>query len=182
MDWAVILAGGSGTRFWPLSSPRRPKQLLPLIGDVPTARGRRACRGTAGHRAAASWLWRALISRRELARALDLPADQVLVEPKPASTAPALAWATATALARDPSATVLSMHADWHLPTRGIPAHRGRGAGSRPRARCPGDRGSRPDAGRDRIRAHRAGRTASRPGSSNRALRREAAARGRAKP
>ena len=33
--WAVILAGGSGTRFWPLSTPERPKQLLPLAGDRP---------------------------------------------------------------------------------------------------------------------------------------------------
>jgi len=114
MDWAVILAGGSGTRFWPLSSPRRPKHLLPLIGETPTA-------------VAAMRAVEPLVSRRrvlvvagshlagELARALDLPSDQVLVEPRPASTAPALAWATATALARDPSATVLSMHADWFL-------------------------------------------------------------------
>ncbi|MGH7537861.1 MAG: sugar phosphate nucleotidyltransferase, partial [Gemmatimonadales bacterium] len=33
--WAVILAGGTGTRFWPLSTPERPKQLLPLAGDRP---------------------------------------------------------------------------------------------------------------------------------------------------
>ena len=31
--FAVIMAGGSGTRFWPLSRKRRPKQLLPLISD-----------------------------------------------------------------------------------------------------------------------------------------------------
>jgi mannose-1-phosphate guanylyltransferase len=33
--WAVILAGGVGSRFWPLSTPKRPKQLLPLITDAP---------------------------------------------------------------------------------------------------------------------------------------------------
>src|SRR2546428_288005 len=33
--WAAILAGGAGTRFWPLSTPQRPKQLLPLAGDPP---------------------------------------------------------------------------------------------------------------------------------------------------
>ena len=33
--WAAILAGGSGTRFWPLSTSERPKQLLPLVGDRP---------------------------------------------------------------------------------------------------------------------------------------------------
>ena len=33
--WAVVLAGGVGSRFWPLSTPARPKQLLPLVGDEP---------------------------------------------------------------------------------------------------------------------------------------------------
>ena len=33
--WAVILAGGVGSRFWPLSTPQRPKQLLPLVDDAP---------------------------------------------------------------------------------------------------------------------------------------------------
>ena len=33
--WAVILAGGVGSRFWPLSTPSRPKQLLPLVNDRP---------------------------------------------------------------------------------------------------------------------------------------------------
>jgi mannose-1-phosphate guanylyltransferase len=31
--YAVILAGGGGTRLWPLSSPERPKPFLPLVGD-----------------------------------------------------------------------------------------------------------------------------------------------------
>src|SRR5207245_2474369 len=33
--WAAILAGGSGTRFWPLSTPEQPKQFLPLAGNRP---------------------------------------------------------------------------------------------------------------------------------------------------
>ena len=37
MKWAVLLAGGSGTRFWPLSTPDNPKQLLPLAGPGSTA-------------------------------------------------------------------------------------------------------------------------------------------------
>ncbi|MCK5742455.1 MAG: NTP transferase domain-containing protein, partial [Chlorobi bacterium] len=30
---ALIMAGGSGERFWPLSRKRKPKQLLPLAGE-----------------------------------------------------------------------------------------------------------------------------------------------------
>ena len=32
--YALILAGGSGTRFWPLSRDSKPKQLLNLFGDT----------------------------------------------------------------------------------------------------------------------------------------------------
>ena len=33
--YPVIMAGGSGTRFWPLSRRSRPKQFLALAGDTP---------------------------------------------------------------------------------------------------------------------------------------------------
>ena len=39
MNWAVIMAGGNGTRFWPLSSERHPKQFLKLIGDKTPTEG-----------------------------------------------------------------------------------------------------------------------------------------------
>ncbi len=45
-----------------------------------------------------------------------VPADNVLVEPRAASTGPALAWATWEATQRDSAATMLSLHADWHVP------------------------------------------------------------------
>ena len=44
---------------------------------------------------------------------LNLPRDNMLVEPRAASTAPALIWATWEAQRRDPDAEVLSLHADW---------------------------------------------------------------------
>jgi mannose-1-phosphate guanylyltransferase len=36
--WVMIMAGGSGTRFWPASRKKRPKQLLPILGQRPMLR------------------------------------------------------------------------------------------------------------------------------------------------
>ena len=46
----VILSGGSGTRLWPLSREKYPKQLLPLIGEdsLLQATVRRVTRSTCG--------------------------------------------------------------------------------------------------------------------------------------
>ncbi|MHB1329319.1 MAG: mannose-1-phosphate guanylyltransferase, partial [Gemmatimonadales bacterium] len=115
MRWAVILAGGSGSRFWPLSTPARPKQLLPLVDAQSTAEAslarldglvppERILLVTGAHLAA------------PLQAALGLPADNVLIEPRAKSTAPALIWATHEAARRDPDATILSVHADWYVP------------------------------------------------------------------
>jgi mannose-1-phosphate guanylyltransferase len=112
MRWAVLLAGGSGTRFWPLSTPEHPKQLLPLAGPRSTAEDsverlaglipRERTLVVAGAGLAAA-----------LRERLELPAENLLVEPRAASTAPALIWATWEAQRRDPDAEVLSLHADW---------------------------------------------------------------------
>jgi mannose-1-phosphate guanylyltransferase len=112
MRWAVLLAGGSGTRFWPLSTPENPKQLLPLAGSVPSAQEsverlvglipRERILVVAGENLA-----------ERLRELLGLARENVLVEPRAASTAPALIWATWEARRRDPEAEVLSLHADW---------------------------------------------------------------------
>jgi len=114
MDWAVILAGGSGVRFWPLSSPTHPKQLLPLAGAKSLAE--ETFERLAGFIppsrtlvVTGSAIAAPLISR------LGLDPVNVLVEPRAASTGPALVWATCEALRRDPSASVLALHADWAI-------------------------------------------------------------------
>src|SRR5439155_3644085 len=112
MDWAVILAGGSGTRFWPLSTPSRPKHLLPLTGARSTAE--ETLDPLTGFIARSRILVvTAPAVAAELTARLRLDPANVLVEPRAASTGPALVWATAEASRRDPSATVLSLHADW---------------------------------------------------------------------
>ena len=112
MQWAILLAGGSGTRFWPLSSPARPKQLLPLAG--PRSSAEDAVDRLAGFIPAERIL---VVSGGSLAERLRerlaVPAENFLIEPRAASTGPALVWATLEAQRRDPDATVVSMHADW---------------------------------------------------------------------
>lgn len=112
MQWAILLAGGSGTRFWPLSSPSRPKQLLPLAG--PRSSAEDAVDRLAGFIPAERIL---VVSGGSLAERLRerlaVPVENFLVEPRAASTGPALVWATLEAQRRDPEATVISMHADW---------------------------------------------------------------------
>ena len=112
MRWAVLLAGGSGTRFWPLSTPENPKQLLPLAGSGSSAED--AVDRLAGlvPRERTLVVAGAGLAPR-LEERLKLPAENILVEPRAASTAPALIWATWEAGRRDPDAEVLSLHADW---------------------------------------------------------------------
>jgi mannose-1-phosphate guanylyltransferase len=89
---ALILAGGSGTRFWPLSRRSRPKQLLALDGE------RSLLRGTVDRLGplvppAAVWICttRALAGavRREVP---EVPPAQVLEEPEGRNTAAAIGW------------------------------------------------------------------------------------------
>jgi mannose-1-phosphate guanylyltransferase len=114
MRWAVILAGGSGARFWPLSTPTRPKQILPLAG--PRSSVEEAVARLEGLISRDHVL---LVTNKALAprlrEILALPQGNLLIEPRPASTGPALVWATTEALRRDPEAEVLSMHADWSI-------------------------------------------------------------------
>jgi mannose-1-phosphate guanylyltransferase len=110
--WAVLLAGGSGTRFWPLSTPDNPKQLLPLAGSGSTAE--ESVERLIGLIPRDRILVVAGVTLADrLRERLKLPATNVLVEPRAASTAPALIWATWEAQQRDPDAEVLSLHADW---------------------------------------------------------------------
>ncbi len=110
----MLLAGGSGTRFWPLSTPNNPKQLLPLAGPGSTAEdavGR--LDGLIPPERVLVVTGAALAPR--LQERLGVPAENYLVEPRAASTGPALFWASWEASRRDPEAEVLSMHADWAI-------------------------------------------------------------------
>ncbi|MEB3293752.1 MAG: mannose-1-phosphate guanylyltransferase [Synechococcales bacterium] len=93
---SVILAGGKGERFWPLSRKHRPKQFLSLDGS-----GKSLLQTTADRLLAPAQGWDNLwvITAAHLADGVreqlpDLPATNLLVEPEGRDTAPAVAWST----------------------------------------------------------------------------------------
>lgn len=111
--WAAILAGGSGTRFWPLSTPLRPKQLLPLAGGRPLlAQAVQRLAGLVAPERTLILTGAALVDP-VVATVPEVPRHNIVVEPRAASTGPALVWAAHTIAARDPGAELLSLHADW---------------------------------------------------------------------
>src|SRR5262249_53983450 len=89
---AVILAGGAGTRFWPLSRKKRPKPLLraggeaSLLAEAVARAGRFAARRDV-------WLVCGADHASAMRREAGLAADRVLVEPAGRNTAPAIALA-----------------------------------------------------------------------------------------
>jgi mannose-1-phosphate guanylyltransferase len=111
--WAAILAGGSGTRFWPLSTPQRPKQFLPLAGDRPLlVQAVERLDGLVPSERILILTGPFLVD--QVAAVLpQIPRGQICAEPRAASTAPALVWAAHWISQRDPGAQMLSLHADW---------------------------------------------------------------------
>jgi mannose-1-phosphate guanylyltransferase len=111
--WAAILAGGSGTRFWPLSTAERPKQLLPLAGDRPLlAQAVARLQGLAPPERILILTGPFLVDR-VAATVPEVPRANIFAEPRAASTAPALAWAAHWIAKHDPGGQMLSLHADW---------------------------------------------------------------------
>lgn len=88
----LILAGGSGTRFWPLSRKNRPKQLLALEGETTLLRDTvERLRPLVGPES----VW--ICTTQALAEAIrrdvpEIPAEQILLEPEGRNTAPAIGW------------------------------------------------------------------------------------------
>lgn len=112
--WVVVLAGGVGSRFWPLSTPGTPKQLLPLVDERPllvNTLDRLVDIADAAHTLI-------LTNARLVApiRALlpQFPPENIIAEPRPAGTAAALAWGAHEIARRGgPDDIMISVHADW---------------------------------------------------------------------
>jgi mannose-1-phosphate guanylyltransferase len=104
--YPVILAGGRGTRFWPLSRKRRAKQLLALDGK------QTMIQQTVSRLAKLSprqrfWVITNEDSQREIARQLPrIAKQQIIAEPLGRNTAPAIGLAAFILLRTDPDAVI----------------------------------------------------------------------------
>ncbi len=114
--WTVVLAGGTGSRFWPVSSPERPKQLLPLVDAHPMLANTLERMAPLAPAASTLVLTNAALVNDVRALAPQLPADNVIAEPRPAGTAAALAWAAHIVVQRaGRDALMYCVHADWAI-------------------------------------------------------------------
>jgi mannose-1-phosphate guanylyltransferase len=114
--WAVVLAGGVGSRFWPMSTPDRPKQLLPLASAEPMLADALARLAPIVPIERTLVLTNASLVDAIAKLAPALPRENLIAEPKPAGTAAALAWGAhliAQRGARDD--VMISVHADWAI-------------------------------------------------------------------
>lgn len=113
--YPVIMAGGSGTRFWPLSRQLFPKQLLKIIGDETLIQQtmRRVVHGAPPQRVMISTNpAQAESIRVQLSEWKDSLKDNFVLEPEGRNTAPAIALVALELIRRDPDAVMLVVPAD----------------------------------------------------------------------
>ena len=119
--FSVIIAGGKGTRFWPLSRSQRPKQLLKILGR------RSLISETASRVLSISGSKQTLVvTVAEQLNALckelpNLPRKNFLAEPQGNNTAPCIGLAALEVVARDPRAVMVVLPADhWVADVNGF--------------------------------------------------------------
>jgi mannose-1-phosphate guanylyltransferase len=118
--YAVIMAGGGGTRLWPISRRKHPKHVLPLLGErtlfqitldrlvglVPPAR---------------VYVVTTAEQEQELRRQAPLlPVENYLIEPTPRGTASVIGLAAVALEKRDPQAVMLVLPADHFIGCIGM--------------------------------------------------------------
>ncbi|MFT7462735.1 MAG: mannose-1-phosphate guanylyltransferase [Pseudohongiellaceae bacterium] len=110
--YAVLMAGGSGTRFWPASRQARPKQLLPIGGDLPLLVETSERLGELIPPERQFVITSQLTVDAVRALLPGLPPEQVVGEPEGRDTAPCLGLAGRLVAAVDPDALVVAMPSD----------------------------------------------------------------------
>ncbi len=112
-SYALILAGGGGTRLWPASRKRRPKQFLPLLDGNQTLLGATVARLEPLFPLSQILVVTAADQVAEVGRtAPALPAGNLVIEPRARNTAPCIGLGTLEILRRDPDALVAVIPSD----------------------------------------------------------------------
>ncbi len=121
--YAVVMAGGSGTRFWPLSRRKHPKQLLELFGHG-TLLEQTVARLHALIPPERIYVYTNELIWSEVCRRLpQIPRAQIVAEPASRNTAPTLGVAAHEICRRDPQALMLVLPAD-HVIAKVAEFHR----------------------------------------------------------
>lgn len=116
MFHAVIMAGGKGTRFWPLSRAKKAKQFLQIVGQK-TLLEHTVARV---HPLVLENLW--IVGNQAQSEHLSeikktLPRKNILLEPFGRNTAPSIALAAIALLKQDPEAIMIVLPADHMIDT-----------------------------------------------------------------
>jgi mannose-1-phosphate guanylyltransferase len=110
--YIVIMAGGRGERFWPVSRARRPKHLLPIVGDQPMLR--QTLDRLHGLIEAENVFIITSSEQRDAVLEIcpDVPEVQVIGEPVGRNTAAAIGLATILIRGRNPDSCFAVLHSD----------------------------------------------------------------------
>lgn len=115
MIHAVIMAGGKGERFWPLSREKTPKQLLAVTG-AKTMLEETAARLSPRIPPERIWAVTTEAQAKAVRRLLKgVPPEQVIAEPVGRNTAPCLILAAEAVSRRDPRAVIVALPADHEI-------------------------------------------------------------------
>ena len=119
-NYAVIMAGGGGTRLWPISRKDRPKQLLPLLGDETLFQGTVARLGDLfpPERILVVTVERQAAEMQQ--QVPEIPVENYLIEPAPRGTASVVGLAAMVLRTRDPEAAMAILPSDHFI----LPGHR----------------------------------------------------------
>ena len=114
------MAGGSGTRFWPVSKKAKPKQFLPPGGGIPPQNAgptllELTLKRVRGIIPPERTLIMASASHKKFLRNLDIPKHNVVYEPAANNTAPCLGLAARLIESREPGALMCAVPADQHI-------------------------------------------------------------------
>lgn len=118
--YAVIMAGGGGTRLWPVSRRDRPKQIIPLVSDESLFQTtvRRLDGFFPPERIFVVTVADQAVELRE--QAPEIPAENFLLEPAPRGTASVVGLAAAILHRRDPQAVMTVLPADHYIRDRDL--------------------------------------------------------------